>query len=70
VGASVICGGPYEVFTFLDPLAVLNYPKAFEVVTSPAHRMTASEFAKLRYAPSDTRRQAFKRIKAAKLTTG
>lgn len=66
-GSCVVCGSPYEVFTHLDPLAVINYPQSFEIVTCPAHRMTPSEAAALRYSKHGTRRQAFERIKAAKL---
>jgi len=60
---------PYELFTFLDPVAILNYPQIFDVVTCPAHRMTTSEWAKLRYARQGKRRQTFEQIKAAKLAT-
>jgi hypothetical protein len=63
--ACVICGGPYEVFTFLDPAAILNYPKPFDVVTCPAHRMTASEWGKLSGTKRVNRHQAFEQIKTA-----
>jgi hypothetical protein len=58
----VICGEPFEVATDGGITS-----KSFAVTTCPAHRMTPSERAKLRFAKAEKRRAVFEAIKQKKL---
>jgi hypothetical protein len=62
----VVCGSPFDV-SAPKRADALEKCKSFETVTCTAHRMTASEAGKIRFATPATRRAVFETIKAAKL---
>jgi hypothetical protein len=62
----VICGAPFEVVT---PRGVIHAEQScsFQVITCPAHRLTAMEALSLRYAKPAVRAVVFAAIKEKKL---
>ncbi|MGA2637428.1 hypothetical protein [Methylocella sp.] len=66
--ACTICGGPFHVTTPAAACSV-ERTKSFTVATCPAHRLTQSERAKIRYSPKQLRADVFESIKRAKLAS-
>jgi hypothetical protein len=63
--ACVICGAPFEVSAPAQA-ETTDQSRSFTIVTCPAHRLTAKERTKLRYAKRHDRPALFEAIAAGK----
>jgi hypothetical protein len=65
-GTCAVCGRPFRLTT-PQGVASADKSKSFQTSTCPAHRLTPSEAAKIRFAPNPLRAEIFDGIKREKL---